>query len=83
MECLKADALFKHFIRATKAHVVATEILANLIGSRERFAEARLHVEKTYAECKAAQSALETHRQHHNCAASWLEGATPSDEHPH
>ncbi len=67
MECREADALFNYFVRATENHVIATDRLANLIGARERFAKARLRVAETYAECKAAQLALETHREHHNC----------------
>ncbi len=77
MECREADTLFKRFIRATKAHVEATTALANLIGARERFAEARLRVNETYAECKAAQSALQEHREDHNCGTSSLETANP------
>jgi hypothetical protein len=73
MECREADILFKRFVRATKNHVEAATALASLIGAKERFAEARLRVIETYAECKAAQSALQLHREHHNCGTSFFE----------
>ena len=81
MACRTAETLFKHFVEATKHHVEAAELLANLVGSRACFAEARLRVEEAYAECKAAHSALQAHRKHHNCcAAPSPEEANPSDE---
>ena len=72
---------FKQFVQATRAHVLAHEILANLIGARERFAEARLIVAETYAECKAAQSALGTHREYHNCGTATVKTVNSLDEH--
>jgi hypothetical protein len=81
MECPESDALFECFVQATENHVVATDRLVNLIGARERFAEARLRVAETHADCKAAQSAFEAHREQHKCcAAPSPEEANPADE---
>ena len=83
MSCRTAETLFKHFVEATKHHVEATELLANLVGSRARFAEARLRVKETLANCKAAHSALTAHRKHHYCGISSLQTANHlSEEHP-
>ena len=83
MGCTEADALFKRLIQATRSYVIATNTLANLIGARERFEAARLRVTETYAECKAARSALQTHREHHHCGNSSGDTADPRDKHTH
>lgn len=66
-KCSEADMLFEGFVSATKNHVMAANTLANLIGSKERFAEALLLATATYAECKEALLALEAHRKRHKC----------------
>jgi hypothetical protein len=82
MECPEADRLFEHFVRATEHYVMAVNTLAVCIGIKERFEEAVLRVTETYAECKAALSALQVHCEQHNCGTSFLEIADPSDQHP-
>lgn len=77
IECPKTETLFKHFIDATNNHLEAAQALANVLGSRERFPQARLRASDTYAECQAAQSALKAYCEHHNCGTFSLETANP------
>jgi len=81
--CPKGEALFKRFVAATKNHLEAAEALANLVGSRERFAEARLRAQKTFANLQSGPFRYGGAPRTHNCGTSSLEIANSSDKHPH